>query len=84
MAHSCPACDQVCHCKGDIDDIIFDREPKGGCIHYKSPDCEGNENLDEDYWDEDFDFDEEQDDSQKLIPKDGGLYDSETGITHYP
>lgn len=24
MAHSCPVCDQVCYCGGDIDDLILD------------------------------------------------------------
>lgn len=23
MAHTCPECGQLCHCKGDIDDIDF-------------------------------------------------------------
>lgn len=54
MAHSCPICDQVCHCKGDIDDIIFDREPAGGCIHYKTDGCEQDE---DDY--DDYDYDDE-------------------------
>jgi hypothetical protein len=81
MAHSCPICDQVCHCKGDIDDIIFDREPKGGCVHYKTDGCDG-----EDDWDDDYDFEEEDDigDRIKLKPtNDGGLYDPESDITHY-
>ena len=31
MAHECPDCYMVCHCGGDIDDIEFDRLPRGGC-----------------------------------------------------
>ena len=42
---------------------------KWNCIH-----CDGE--ID----DEDDDFNDEE----KLIPKDGGLYDPQTGITHYP
>jgi hypothetical protein len=81
MAHSCPICDQVCHCKGDIDDIIFDREPRSGCIHYLSDGCEHDE--DDDDWDDDYDF-EEDDDRVKLKPtNDGGLYDPESDVTHY-
>lgn len=26
MAHTCPYCGQICHCGGDIDDLVFDRE----------------------------------------------------------
>jgi hypothetical protein len=78
MAHSCPICYQVCHCKGDIDDIIFDREPKGGCVHYKTDGCDGDDDRDDD---DDYDFDETQE--LKRLP-DGGLHDEETGITHYP
>jgi hypothetical protein len=81
MAHSCPICDQVCHCKGDIDDIIFDREPDGGCIHYTGDYCE-----DDDDWDDDYDFEEEDDidDRIKLRPtNDAGLYDPESDVTHY-
>ena len=56
MAHTCPVCWQLCHCKGDIDDICFDREPKGGCIHYLSDGCDGDDEDDEDSWDdEDYD-----------------------------
>lgn len=80
MAHSCPICDQVCHCKGDIDDIIFERVPRGGCVHYKSDGCEPDDD-----WDDDYDFEEEDiDDTIELKPtNDGGLYDPESDVTHY-
>ena len=33
MAHECPECGQVCHCNGDIDDIVFDDDKaEGNCI----------------------------------------------------
>ena len=33
MAHSCPDCDQLCHCGGDIDDCELDLQPGEGCSH---------------------------------------------------
>lgn len=33
MAHSCPDCDQLCHCGGDIDDCELDLQPTEGCSH---------------------------------------------------
>jgi hypothetical protein len=24
MAHSCPDCDQICYCGGDIDDVLLE------------------------------------------------------------
>jgi hypothetical protein len=79
MAHSCPICDQVCHCNGDIDDILFDRTPKAGCVHYKRGSCEPD-----DEWDDDFEEEDDIDDRIKLKPtNDGGLYDPESDVTHY-
>lgn len=51
MAHTCPYCFQLCHCKGDIDDIDLGHEPRGGCIHYKE--CEPDK--EDEYYDDDFD-----------------------------
>jgi hypothetical protein len=34
MAHSCPTCDEVCYCNGDIDDVLLDDEDAiAGCTH---------------------------------------------------
>lgn len=46
MAHSCPDCDQLCHCGGDIDDCELDLRPSEGCSHC----C----------WEEEEDGDEEE------------------------
>lgn len=57
MAHTCPDCDCLCHCGGDIDDLDFGQSLT--CAHYKSPDCDGYEGGDdEEEWDED-DYDDE-------------------------
>lgn len=51
MAHSCPICDQVCHCSGDIDDCILDgTEYQDECIH-----CEGEDTDDDDDDDDSYD-----------------------------
>lgn len=35
MAHRCPDCGMICHCNGDIDDILIDTEDAFiHCIHY--------------------------------------------------
>jgi len=50
MAHECPECGQVCHCNGDIDDLILnDEDDIINCNHYQT--CE----------DYDFDYDDEAD-----------------------
>ncbi len=47
MAHSCPECDQVCHCGGDIDDCILDGDSSQmNCTHYLQ--CEKESDYDED------------------------------------
>lgn len=34
MAHSCPICDEVCHCHGDLDDcLIDDDQALDACTH---------------------------------------------------
>lgn len=43
--HECPTCFQHCSCRGDIDDMIFSRPPRGGCFH---PECENDDDWDED------------------------------------
>jgi len=36
MAHECPECGKICHCQGDIDDIILDAESSHiNCEHWK-------------------------------------------------
>lgn len=58
MAHTCPECGMLCHCKGDIDDVDLGRWPVGGCVHYMKDSCDGNEDRDdEDSWD-DLDYDD--------------------------
>ena len=32
MAHECPECGMICHCLGDIDDIMFETDY---CEHWK-------------------------------------------------
>jgi hypothetical protein len=55
--------------------------PKGGCVHYKRGSCE----PDDDWDDDDDDFEDDIDDRIKLKPtNDGGLYEPESDITHYP
>lgn len=60
MAHSCPSCDQVCHCGGDIDDIIMDWTPEADrCRHWLQ--CEDAPDDDDD---DDFGiFDDDDDDN---------------------
>jgi hypothetical protein len=66
MAHTCPDCGCLCHCKGDIDDIELGYEPAGGCVHYKSPDCK----RDDDWVDSDlYDRQDPWPDDEELIDK---------------
>jgi hypothetical protein len=54
MAHECPECYMLCHCNGDIDDIMIDtKESYLRCQHYLSPDCAGYDYPDDDYDDYD-------------------------------
>jgi hypothetical protein len=49
MAHECPECGMLCHCHGDIDDIMLDTEESYlNCDHYLE--CQ-----DEDDWDDEDD-----------------------------
>lgn len=54
MAHTCPECDQVCHCGGDIDDIeMNDSVAQAHCTHWKT--CESDDydpKYDNDFFDE--------------------------------
>jgi hypothetical protein len=51
MAHRCPECGQVCHCRGDIDDCLFGSEEDIiNCIHFLE--CERD--FVTDYYDEDI------------------------------
>lgn len=52
MAHSCPDCDEVCYCGGDIDDCEFDLPPVGGCSHICQDEAEA--------WREEEEREEEQ------------------------
>lgn len=42
MAHSCPECDSVCHCGGDIDDVILE-EGEATCTHCDDQESEYEE-----------------------------------------
>jgi hypothetical protein len=54
MAHTCPYCGMLCHCKGDIDDIDMGYLPRGGCMHYVNSGCDSFDNdPDLDDWGED-------------------------------
>lgn len=49
MAHSCPICDMLCHCGGDIDDCQLDgTAEQNNCRHCDEFD------YDDDYFDDDF------------------------------
>lgn len=44
MAHTCPECFQVCHCNGDIDDMVLDwPKYQDKCVHYKQCELENEE-----------------------------------------
>jgi hypothetical protein len=49
MAHTCPECGMICHCKGDIDDCVFDfPEAQIACHHWKE--CEeDDDDIPDDY-----------------------------------
>lgn len=49
MAHTCPECGLICHCGGDIDDIIFGTEIY--CSHCW-PEDDDEDDSDEDLDDE--------------------------------
>lgn len=54
MAHTCPECGCYCTCSGDMEDMDLGILPKGGCKHYKQPDCGRDTDDDfEDYTGED-------------------------------
>lgn len=58
MAHSCPECDQCCHCGGDVDDCIIDgNEAQMKCNHCP---WDGVESDDEDIDDMTDWFEQEQ------------------------
>ena len=61
MAHTCPECDQVCHCNGDIDDIILDGTAEQyHCAHELR--CQADDDDDDD--DDGFGiFDDDDDDN---------------------
>lgn len=41
MAHECPVCDFVCHCLGDVGDIVYDDPAaENDCIHCRYEDDE--------------------------------------------
>lgn len=42
MAHRCFSCGSICHCGGDIDDMVFDTQLYCSC-------CDWDDILDEDY-----------------------------------
>ena len=62
MAHTCPRCDQLCHCNGDIDDIDMGYSDK--CT--KDHDGCTREDYGDD-WDPDEEFDIDDDIIAKLL-----------------
>jgi hypothetical protein len=50
MAHTCPKCGLICHCGGDIDDLVFGEDPC--CEHCDTEDEWMSLNYDEDEEDE--------------------------------
>lgn len=42
MAHECTDCGMICHCNGDIDDLVLDDSAQDHCRHI----CEVNEDDD--------------------------------------
>lgn len=66
MAHSCPECDMVCHCGGDIDDIILDGTKKQEkCTHWKE--CQESE-----YDPEDDLYGEELEEEERAFNREAG------------
>lgn len=49
MAHECPGCGLICHCDGDISDLLFCEDERENCDHCK----EGNEDSYDEQEDED-------------------------------
>lgn len=47
MAHYCPECSMICHCNGDIEDLLFDDIDRA-CDHCYCPDCDQTRCLCED------------------------------------
>ena len=45
--HECPDCGELCHCSGDIDDIMF--EHNEFCIHYRQCQRRVEDDDDDDY-----------------------------------
>ena len=58
MAHECPKCGQLCHCRGDIDDIDFE-------MRY---DCDCCSEYDE------FEEEEEDEDCGPYIDTENAIY----------
>ncbi len=66
MAHSCPTCDSLCHCGGDIDDIQLNgTEEEMNCTHCIEDD-DGYEE-DDDWPEDDGVSDEEKEDNRKAF-----------------
>lgn len=61
MAHDCPDCCQVCHCRGDIDDINFGES--SDCMH-----CWARMDAEDDY---EYDDEPNRDEFDPGIPKPG-------------
>lgn len=75
MAHPCCLCGAPCDCQRISDGLDF-RTPDS-C---KSCGCDGADFDDDD--DDDFLFTDDEDELIRL--PDGGLYDQENDVTHYP
>jgi len=66
MAHTCPDCEALCHCGGDVGDVILvDAEQQANCVHECDDDLDDDVDFDvdddlEDDLDDDFDEDDEE------------------------
>jgi hypothetical protein len=67
MAHECPDCGLICHCHGDIDDILMDTDDNYvKCTHYLE--CQQDEDEDdEEPEDKPIETKETEKDFRKLI-----------------
>lgn len=62
MAHACPDCGLLCHCGGDIDDILWSEgSPESeSCSHFLTPDCFAYEDENDPFYPADDDEDHEE------------------------
>ena len=59
MSHECPECDELCYCRGDVDDCLLNtKKAILSCVHWKK--CE-RDYSDEDEFDDRDGTDEPED-----------------------